>query len=163
VRVRRLQKNEAIGPQQQLGCMLHRGLDCVFVWSTTGLCIVFIVFLGRRRAAFRCSRGQMRGMEKGGGGKKAKCAWQSSTSCCNWSHHHPHTTPPFLFMVLSRAHAVRVAWGASTSQRPPFQITSPPPSRSCLSSFCGGEDSTGGGQEGVSGGAAKTERARRQT
>ena len=72
--------------------MLHRGLHCVFVWCTKGLCIVFIVFLGRRCAAFPCfPRCLLQSTDawSGEGGRR-----QASKMCLAIKHHHAALVPP---------------------------------------------------------------------
>ena len=110
----------------------------------------------------RCSRGQMRGVEKGGGLQASKMLLdnQAPITLHLVPPPPPHHSTLHIHGLVMRACS---AGGVGCIHKPTPPLSKSPPLPSCLSSFCGGEDSTGGGQEGVSGGAAKTKRARRQT
>lgn len=140
----------------------------VLSWCTKGLRNYFNMFLAGRRPRLIAFPQDMRARSKreqdawrGRRGRRQARqlpAWQSSNHAALAPlipHHSLH-----LHCLITRAcfaGGVQPAWLVrANSKSPPHSPFLPSPS------FCGGEDSTGGGQEGASGGAAKTERARRR-
>lgn len=137
------------------------------VWCTKGLRNYFNVFLlGDGRALWRllesCELGlrenRLCGKGRWEGGPACELpAWQSSShvALAPFISHHS----VIWCGLITR---VRIAYGVNPIRLNRVNSKSPPHSPFLPSpSFCGGEDSTGGGQEGASSGDAKAERTHR--